>query len=443
MSDRPKRKRRQTKPKTRVSNAHYVGYVEDEESVEAIMKKFEELERIQQEFSSLNMNNKTDDNNKENIDQHMVEPADEIAPQLTQEQLEEVFKRTSAFTVRSATIDTDQIEDLDALDLWQIEYKDSSTNEIYEEDEYHYVDEDFWDEEFGGKSKRSRQHMRAPREPKQPTNRRGGVDRESIIAKYKIMQVQVQDRNGNYFTIRKKVSNVDPSLPTYVKIPSRIIPLSWAHTIHRLKAPVKDIPASNYYEVNNLISVDLTQYGTNFNAVYMDPPLLLPGEAPSPGKISIEDFAKLNVQDIVQTGFLFIWLEKEWIQKVVSITAKWGFKYVENFCWIKKNINNQISKSPYTYFNKSKLTLLIFRKEGEIELRHQRNPDCIFDFIRPKLPDEITEKKPPFMYKVIETLLPTAIYNAETNPNGDKLLELWAKKNFKRQGWTSIVETIS
>jgi N6-adenosine-specific RNA methylase IME4 len=147
------------------------------------------------------------------------------------------------------------------------------------------------------------------------------------------------------------------------------------------------------------------------------------------------------VTDIIKAGFLFIWLEKEWIQKVVSITAKWGFKYVENFCWIKKDINNQIHKSQYKYFNKSKLSLLIFRKEGDIELRHQRNPDCVFDFIRPKLPgknilfffnktysqsklDEVSEKKPPFMYSVIETLLPTANYHPEKNPRGEKLIEL-------------------
>lgn len=153
----------------------------------------------------------------------------------------------------------------------------------------------------------------------------------------------------------------------------------------------------------------------------------------------------MNVSKIVKAGFLFIWLEKEWLQKLVSITAKWGFKYVENFCWIKKNINNQINRSEYSYFNKSKLSLLIFRKEGEIELRHQRNPDCVFDYIRPKLPskllrifiraymlnfyyvsflDEITESKPPFMYNVIETLLPKANYDAETNPYGAKMLEL-------------------
>lgn len=72
--------------------------------------------------------------------------------------------------------------------------------------------------------------------------------------------------------------------------------------------------------------------------------------------------ARLNVSDVIPAGFLFIWLEKEFLQKVVNIAAGWGFKYVENFCWIKKNINNQIYKGASRYFNKSKLSLLIFRK---------------------------------------------------------------------------------
>ncbi|KAI8077251.1 uncharacterized protein B0P05DRAFT_544195 [Gilbertella persicaria] len=401
------------------------------------MKKFEELERIQKEFSSLQVEQTPV---PEEIEENKTPDEVMIENELTQEQLEEVFKRTSAFTVKSATIDTSQVLDLDALDLWQIEHNDNSTNEIVEEDEYYYVDDSFWEDEFSETLNNKRNRKREPKQPGQ-TRRTGNMDRESIIAKYKFMQVQVQDRHGNYFTIKKKVSNVDPSLPTYVRIPARPISMSWANSIRPLSVPT--VPkGSNYHEVSHLLSTDLTQYGNDFSAVYIDPPFLLPGEEPSPGKISIDDFAQLGVSNIVKAGFIFIWLEKEWLQKAVNIITKWGFKYVENFCWIKKNVNNQIATSPYTYFNKSKLSLLIFRKEGEIELRHQRNPDCVFDFIRPHLPDQVTEKKPPFMYKVIETLLPNAVYNAETNPHGGKLIELWAKKNTRREGWTSVVQVI-
>lgn len=114
------------------------------------MKKFEELERIQQEFSSLhvqpieensssNMIDDDEEENKENIqeeDEEMTDvlATDRIKAQFTQEQLEEVFKRTSAFTVKSASIDTSAIDDMDALDLWQVEYKDGSTTEFYEEE---------------------------------------------------------------------------------------------------------------------------------------------------------------------------------------------------------------------------------------------------------------------------------------------------------------------
>lgn len=106
------------------------------------------------------------------------------------------------------------------------------------------------------------------------------------------MQVQVQDRNGNYFMVKKRVSNMDPSLPTYVKIPARPISRSWAHKIIPLSSVPKVImPAgSKYHEVDNLIDTDLTQYGDNFSAVYMDPPLLLPGEEPCKGKITIDEF---------------------------------------------------------------------------------------------------------------------------------------------------------
>lgn len=139
----------------------------------------------------------------------------------------------------------------------------------------------------------------------------------------------------------------------------------WIHSLH---------------EVNDILSLDLKQYGTNFQAIYMDPPLLLPGEEPTPGKIHVDDLVshpiccqgkrllmqrmklRLNIPDVIPCGFLFIWLEKEWLRRIVEIGEQWGFKYVENFCWIKKNINNQIHTSPGTYFRKSKLTLLVFRK---------------------------------------------------------------------------------
>jgi hypothetical protein len=62
---------------------------------------------------------------------------------------------------------------------------------------------------------------------------------------------------------------------------------------------------------------------------------------------------------------------------------------------------------------------------SNIELRHQRNPDVVFDYVRED--KALTEDKPQFVYQIIETLLPTANYDEQT---GIKLLELYAFNSF-------------
>lgn len=53
-------------------------------------------------------------------------------------------------------------------------------------------DEDEEDELFGGKGKRRGRSLKLS-------------DKEAILNRYKVMQVQLQDRNGNLFTVRRKV----------------------------------------------------------------------------------------------------------------------------------------------------------------------------------------------------------------------------------------------
>jgi hypothetical protein len=114
--------------------------VEDEESVEAIMKKFEELDRIQKEFSAISVNPtpSTNSENKENEIESsstlQLEQKAEPSQNLTEEQLQEVFKRTSSFTVRSAMMDSNDMDELDDVEVWQLQYQDGLTDEIYEEE---------------------------------------------------------------------------------------------------------------------------------------------------------------------------------------------------------------------------------------------------------------------------------------------------------------------
>ncbi|KAJ1676114.1 hypothetical protein EV182_008853, partial [Spiromyces aspiralis] len=82
-----------------------------------------------------------------------------------------------------------------------------------------------------------------------------------------------------------------------------------------------------------------------------------------------------------------------------------------------------MAKEPSMYFCRTKMTLLIFRKEGDLEMRHQRSPDVIFDFIKPEDSYDLTPRKPEYLYQVIETLLPKALCSDEF-PEPNRLLQL-------------------
>jgi len=87
------------------------------------MKKFEELERLQVEFAAT----KTRDSTRS------TSQAQTENENLTEAQLEEVFKRTSIFTIKSATF-LPSTEDVDDLELWRIEVEDGNTAEFEEEE---------------------------------------------------------------------------------------------------------------------------------------------------------------------------------------------------------------------------------------------------------------------------------------------------------------------
>ena len=122
-------------------------------------------------------------------------------------------------------------------------------------------------------------------------------------------------------------------------------------------------------------------------------------------------------------GFIFIWVEKRLISDVLDVLLTFGFKYVENLVWVRQDINNKVLQEDAAYFRRSKSTLLMCRKASNkhVELRHQRSPDVVFDFVR-KLPGTDMEEPPVAVYDMIETLLPTALYDSKTNRG--RLLEL-------------------
>lgn len=157
--------------------------------------------------------------------------------------------------------------------------------------DYYYVGDDF--DLDGQPDDKDGQYKDRDYRRSTPAKRKR-LDRQSVLNKHKMLAAQTKDEPGRMASAKRQTSDVDPSLPTYVKIPPRPIKASWAHAIKPLS---ETIPPTNYtyHQVRRLVDQDLTQYGSGFQAVYMDPPLLMAGEPPTPGKISIEDFVSAFV----------------------------------------------------------------------------------------------------------------------------------------------------
>lgn len=93
---RPQRRSAANRTAAQPSAAHYVGYVEDEETPESIARKFEELERIQARLRVAAAANAAE----HPAGDDGTAPAEPMSQdELTEEQLNEVFQQTSSFTV--------------------------------------------------------------------------------------------------------------------------------------------------------------------------------------------------------------------------------------------------------------------------------------------------------------------------------------------------------
>lgn len=91
------------------------------------------------------------------------------------------------------------------------------------------------------------------------------------------------------------ISHVDPSVPTYTKIPSYPLPLSWAHIIKPFGTAKVEPSAFRYLEapLPTLDKATVKKLGNNYQGIYIDAPIHL-GDDPSPpaGSISMKELVR-------------------------------------------------------------------------------------------------------------------------------------------------------
>jgi hypothetical protein len=80
----------------------------------------------------------------------------------------------------------------------------------------------------------------------------------------------------------------------------------------------------------------------------------------------VRRLAVLPVPRLCPRGFVFAWAPKQLLSAVVSQLQQWGFCYVENLTWVWTRPNNGAARLPHAFTASSHLTLLIFRREGDL-----------------------------------------------------------------------------
>ncbi|KAL3145500.1 hypothetical protein ABBQ32_003324 [Trebouxia sp. C0010 RCD-2024] len=443
-ASRPKRRcSSRSKQSAAPSAVHYVGYVEEDETPEAIMKKFEELDKVMAAGQTEASTTKPASDTEGEIPEQ-PEPSYSADHGLTDDQLMEVFKQTSIFNVKSALANNQNLMQNETAEDEQQEF--FSDSDISDTEEWDYL-RGFWSDEDDTSYGDHWKKLKKLKNKGTHIRQRGGSyakPRQHIVTHYNA---------ATQALIRRKVKVIDKDALYHVKVPNPL-PLSWGRTVKpyepaadrqlptatsaAAEANAENVDSSNgqhastsYQEEEDLLDVDFKKLSQPFQAV-----LINPGWSGMQSNWSESDpgprLAALPLPKLCPVGFVFIWAEKEHISIVIKQMYKWGYQYVENLTWVYLDANNTILTTPSDYAQKSHLTLFIFRKEDkgkDIELRHQRNPDVTFDCIQALegqakgIPDET--------FVAIETLLPTG---------KGKFLELWAARNVQRPGWTHIVE---
>ena len=455
--------------------SHYLGYVEDEETPDMIMRKFAALEAMQQTAKE-GSGSPGDGKQEGKLEGGAVDDKDASLPQaepetpagegpssppnndnekdgfmLTSEQMAELFKQTSVFSVKSACAGVGMEIDGNAEADADADYFYENLGEFYE------GDSDFDEDDFWGEGKRRKKGRGGG-------TSRGGLGRERSGGNQRSVNIIKRTPDGVIIRRRgKENADDEPMGPLLIKVPQKI-PLSWGRTVapyrrcNKTRRTSFELPTKK--EVGGIVSANVAEAykhwpkhaklhqcdaykRDDFDGVMLSPGWEWAGipDAHTLSKSELSDLRlerlrSLQVHKYCKDGFIFIWVSKEDLAQIVHLMYEHKFAYVENLTWVQLAANNAISRRASPCVRRGHHTLYIFRKLSEasrkIELKHQRSPDVVLDFMRVDARGNL--RAPEEVYTSIETLLP--------NGKG-KLLELYAPCGadyapISRDGWVCV-----
>ncbi|KAF8065623.1 mettl14 [Scenedesmus sp. PABB004] len=187
-------------------------------------------------------------------------------------------------------------------------------------------------------------------------------------------------------------------------------------------------------------------FGTKFDVVLIDPPWeeyarRAPGLVADPEVWTWQEIQALNVGAIADVpSAVFLWCgSAEGLDAGRHCLRRWGFRRVEDICWVKTNKDAKAR----TYLNSQEPgSMLVHTKEhclvglrGAVKREvdgHILHANCDVDVIVSEEPPLGSTEKPDELYGIIERFV-----------NGRRRLELFGEDHNVREGWVTVGRGIS
>ena len=395
---RKKKERKQTARYPAVDKSLYLPYVNDSETPEEIMKKFEALEEFQKRKAEEKNNSEKSVDSADGYNRP-GNSADEFV--LDDNDLQELCNEIGTVFDKKIEEEDDPYEE----------------KELSEEDEEYLFDTDASDEEI----RRGRHGTGSAR----LHLTRAGRLIENISSKaVSRMCYKVLEKDGK-LQLEPIGETSCPYPYEYIRVPF-IIPLTWTHPVQDYEPPLKN----QCIVTDDPISYDYLSLGNSYNLIYIN----------TPYNYDCMNFQRLRLsRRLIPSGFVFIWADRENIPSIIDIFENKGFFYVENLVWVQSHDEDalQLKEKEVPLLRRSKRTLLILRRgrrkfNGDIvfatlDMRHQRNPDVVI------CPYSLREQSimERSIYVTMETLVPRALDGGLDNSNF--YLQIFGDSKFSRR----------
>jgi len=438
--------------------ALFVGYVEEAETPEMIMKKFEAMERLAEEKKQ----RKANDANKKPVNDQKAEGKEndlngDNDMQFTDEELKTLFQETSTFNATTNKLVEEEFADRDGvIDIDRLTIQFAVARGVNDLEKA--AQRDFFGEPIR-KARKKRAGVVAKKKKK--SSKAYGV---KVMTKWGIS-------NGvNRVAMRKSVKVRNPNEPVMIRLPY-LLPTSYCpvgrplrHVRMAIEQPRPDTPYRNVAPSADTLMGDVRNYDYAALKEKYDPRVLLvnvPWLLTKPAapelntmetnvaarRVAADELKNIKFQEAISHGFIFVWTDKEFLDVVIDHFAQHQFTYIENLVWAQVQPSQRQSTVPYPYFSRSKAHLLMFRKadptgpfaskeeeeNARLDLRHQRTADIVMKPENSNLKEY--DDKPDAVYRMVETLVPGSTFDKP------RFVEIWASRPHARRGWVTLYDT--